>query len=510
MNDKELNNKRVAKNTIILYLRTIVTLAISLFTSRAILNILGVQDYGIYNVVGGFVSMFSIISSTMISSTQRYLNFEFGKIENNKSTEVFNCSLVLHALLGLFLIIVFETFGLWFLNTRLNIPLDRMNAANWVFQFSILTFVLNVLRAPFDASIIAHERMKAFAYVNLFEAVLKLAIVYSLLLPVKIDNLIQYSVLMLLIAVIVFVIYSIYCIKNFEEIIFIFVKDRSLYRNIIGFASYNFVGASSIVFAQQGVNILLNVFFGVAVNAARGITDQVQAAISKFVGDFTTALNPQITKSYAQQNIANMMNLIIKGTRIAFFLFLFFSLPILLYTEEILSIWLGIIPDYAVFFVKLALIDALINTLAGPISTGILATGIIKGLSLWLGCIRFSIFPLSYLFFKIGMPPYVSYIILIVIDIVLIYVRLFFASKTIGVSTIPFLKDLFLRVIPVALFAGIVGYLIMIFTRNHSALILLIGLCLVCVSTLFFVVFVGASKSERKMVLDYILKKKNE
>ena len=504
LNDSKLDNKRVAKNTIVLYLRTIITLCISLYTSRAILNILGVEDYGIYNVVGGFVMMFSLISSTLVSATQRYLNYELGSIKDNRSTEVFNAAFVIHAGLCVILFVLFETIGLWFLNSELNIPKERVQAANWVYQLSIITFIVGIMRAPFDASIIAHERMKTFAYANILEALLKLVIVFSLLLPFSIDGLVQYSFLMFCVSILICLIYVSYCIKEFKEIKFVGFVEHSYYKNMLSFAGYNFIGATSVVFAQQGVNMLLNIYFGVAVNAARGVTDQVQHSITKFVNDFTTAINPQITKSYAQSNIINMMNLIYKGTKISYLLFLFFAVPIIIETPLILKLWLGVVPDYAIIFVRLSLIDALLNTLAGPISTGAMATGDIKRMSIWIGIVRFSVFPFSYLLFKFGAEPFYAYIILILSDVVLFFIRLIIACGLIKVKKYPYIQNVIFKIAPVTLIVFIIAYLLNIIINVENFVSLVIYSIIICLITMTSSLILAFNSKERDTILSLL------
>ncbi len=313
------NNRRIAKNTFILYLRTIMILGTSLYTSRIILSIIGIENFGIYNIVGGFVAVFSIISATMVASTQRYLTYELGK-KDNHSQEFFGVAMNIHIGIGIILLLLFETIGLWFLNSRLNIAQDRIVAANWLYQCSIFTFLINVVSAPYLAIIISHEKMKAFAYINVIEVSLKLLIVYLLLL-FSMDRLILYGIFLLFVSIFVRFIYALYCNAHFKESEYIWVKDTRYYKEMIRFAGLNFFGACSAILSSQGVNILLNLFFGVTVNAARGIALQVEAAITKFVNDFTTALNPQITKSYAAGDIEYMMELTYRGSKFSFFLF---------------------------------------------------------------------------------------------------------------------------------------------------------------------------------------------
>ena len=435
-----IQKKRLAKNTFILYLRTIVTLAISLYTSRVVLQILGIEDYGVYNIIGGFVSLFSVVSQTMVASTQRFLTFELGKVDNYHSREIYSTALIIHTGIAIILLFLFETLGLWFLNYKLNINTERMYAANWLFQFSVITFLINILSSPYQALIIAHEKMSAFAYVNIMEATLKLIILFTILLS-DIDRLIQYGFYLLIISLLVFCIYSIYCVRNFKEVDFIVVREKKYYKEMLSFAGFNFLGASSGIIANHGVNIVLNMFFGVAVNAARGIAIQVSSAITKFVSDFTTALNPQITKSYATGDIDYTMSLVYKGSRFSFLLYLIFSLPILIQTPFILDLWLGQVPEFAVIFVRWTLLTALLNTFANPLTICAFATGNIKVLSLWLGIVRLLVVPLVYFAFMLGASPVYAYIICFATDFFLLLIRLNIVCDLVGISK----KSYFIR-----------------------------------------------------------------
>lgn len=292
--DTASDGKRLAKNTILLYGRTFLIMAISLFTSRVVLNTLGIDNYGIYNVIGGFVAMFSIAGGTLVTACQRFLTYEIGKKENAQTQKVFSAALTIHIVLAIFLLVLFETIGLWFLNAKMNIPPDRMIAANWVFQCSILAFLVNIVSSPYNALIIAHEKMSAFAYISLMDAILKLLIVYMLYIT-SWDRLILYAILYLGVAILDRLIYSLYC-RRFSESKFVFIKDKALYKKITGFAGFTFLGSVASLLSNHGVNLILNLFYGVAINAARGIAVQVQNAVVKFVNDFMTALNPQITK----------------------------------------------------------------------------------------------------------------------------------------------------------------------------------------------------------------------
>lgn len=499
------NNKRLVKNTMLLYVRTFITLIVSLFTSRIVLDTLGVDDYGIYNIVGGFVSMFSILSGVLVSATQRFMNFELGRKENSRAYEIFGTAMGIHIGLAVVLLILFESFGLWFLNCKLNIPADRMTAANWVFQCSLITFVVNVLSAPYNATIIAHEKMSAFAYISLFDVFLKLGVAYFLYLS-GFDKLIIYAVLLALVAIVIRLIYSSYCTRHFEETKFHISKDISLYKEMTGFASMTFLGRFASILSNQGVNIILNLFFGVTVNAARGIATQVNNAVVKFVSDFTTALNPQITKKYACDDKEGMFTLCCKGAKFSFFMLLLMATPIFFRTPYILEIWLKNYPPETVMFVRLTLLVSLCSVLSHPLIMGILSTGNIKTMCLIIGCIHILTLPLSYIALKFNAPVYSVYVVAIVIEILLLFTRLFILCKLIDLSPRLFFNDVIFRIIPVLAIVFATTYFINSFISDSvvGLLILVIVECIVCGACIFSI---GLKSSERKMIISFINKK---
>lgn len=323
LNQTSDNNKRIAKNTLLLYFRMLFMMVVSLYTSRVILNALGVEDFGIYNVVGGVVAMFTVISGSLSAAISRFITYELGKGDQSKLNRIFSASVTIQLLLSLIIVVLIESVGVWFLNAKMTIPEDRMTAANWVLQFSIITFVINLISVPYNAAIIAHEKMSAFAYISILEALCKLAIAF-LIMCSPIDKLIYYAVLMCIVAVIVRLTYGHYCKKHFSECTYHFLWDKELLSKMFSFAGWQFFGTGSYMLMTQGVNILLNFFFGPVVNAARGIAVQVDGIIQQFVNNFTTAINPQITKSYAGDNKAYMFLLIYTGAKYSYFLVLFF------------------------------------------------------------------------------------------------------------------------------------------------------------------------------------------
>lgn len=498
------NNKRLAKNTVILYIRTIITLVISLYSSRVILEVLGVEDYGIYTVVGGFVSLFAIVSQTMVAATQRYLTFELGKIEDNHLREIYSTSLLIHILLAGILILLFETIGLWFLNSGLNITSQRLEAANWIYQFSVFTFLINIIRAPFEASIIAHEKMTIYAYANILESVLKLLCLFVLSL-VGIDKLVQYGFYIMAISVLVFFIYYAYCKQNFDETSFYIVRQKSYYKEMVAFAGYNFIGSGSAIIANQGLNIVLNVFFGVIVNAARGIAIQVSSAISKFVSDFTVALNPQITKSYASGDLEYTMSLVSKGSKFAYYLYLFFCLPVLINTPYILGIWLKNVPSYTVDFVRWTLVTSLINTYANPLTTCAFATGKIKNLSLWLGCLRIAVVPVVFLAFSLGLDAIYAYVVCFISDFILLFVRLSIVCKLLSISILHYLKSVILNTWSVSLLIIIpaIGLHISFF-KNITISIFIFETIILLIFSTVLIYSIGLNSNERKYIISIV------
>lgn len=499
------NSKRLAKNTLLLYVRTLLTLFIGLFTSRIVLDTLGVEDYGIYNIVGGFVSLFSIVGGSLVGATQRFLNYELGKKSENRSREVFGVALGIHAGLAIVLLVLFETLGLWFLNVKLNIPDGRMYAANWVFQCSLLTFLVNILSSPYNASIIAHERMGAFAYISLLDVFLKLLIVYSLYYA-SFDRLVEYAVLIVFESLLIRFVYSAYCTRNFPETKFHISRNVKLYKEMTGFASMTFLGQFASVLANQGGNIILNIFFGVAVNASRGISVQVNSAVMKFITDFTTALNPQITKRYASGDSQGMMRLCCMGSKISYFLLLLFAVPIIFRTPYILDLWLKKYPVESVIFVRLTMVLSMVNVLSYTLITGILSTGNIKGMCLWIGGIHILVLPLCYLVLYFGGEAYTVYVVSIIIESILLMVRLTILSKLIGYNSSIYLKDVVFRVVAITILSGLIAYEV-----NRYFDMTFVGLIFVTIisilSSLLLILIIGFSNHERKIIGNLLVKK---
>lgn len=495
-------NKRIAKNTILLYFRTFIVLLMGLYTSRVVINTLGIADYGVYNIVGGVVAMFSVVSATLTGTTQRYLTFELGKKERRRSLDVFGAALNIHLALSLILLLLFETLGLWFLNVYLNIPEGRLVATNWVYQFSLFTFLLNILSSPYNACIIANEKMGAFAYISILEVSLRLTAVL-LLVYSPFDQLIFYSFLLFLVALLIRTVYVFYCKKNFAEAVYSFPRDKMLYKNMAGFAGMTFLGGLANILSNHGVNILYNIFFGVTVNAARGISVQVQSALTKFVVDFTTAINPQITKSYASNDINRSMDLVYKGAKFAFFLMLLLSLPIMAKAPYILTLWLKQYPDYTVAFVNLTLILAMTEVLSNTLTTAIFATGKIKRFCLWIGGLRIFNLPLCYLILKMGFSPVYAFYEIIVMNIVLLFVRVLVVSKLTNTNGWDYVRNVISRVVIVGAIASCITYLLNQIIPDSIIGVLVLTACS-CIATATIIFLLGLKETEKRLIISFV------
>lgn len=502
MSETISNNQRIAKNTLFLYFRMLFLMIVSLYTSRVILKALGVEDYGIYNAVGGFIGMFAVISNSLSSAISRFITFELGRGNTQKLQDIFSTSVVIQVILSVCIILLAETLGVWFLNTHMNIPSERMNAANWVLQFSIITFAINLISVPYNACIIAHERMSAFAYISIFEAAGKLGVTF-LVLYYSLDKLIFYASLMCVMAVAVRMIYTWYCKKNFQECHLHFHFEKDLMKAIFGFAGWNFIGASSGVLRDQGVNVLINIFCGPAVNAARGIAMQVSNAVSQFSSNFIVAINPQITKSFASDKREEAFNLVFRGARFSVFLLLLLSIPVLFETNYLLKVWLNVVPDYTVMFVRLILIYVMIEAISYTMVTLMLATGNIKNYQLLVGGCQLLNFPLAYLFLKLGFIPEVTIIISIFVALGCLCLRLFMLRRMVTFPVMRFINTVLLKIIIVALLSVLLPLLLVNFMSEG---LLRFGILAVSsvVCTSIVILFVGCSESERSLIISKI------
>lgn len=498
MTNTSENNKRIAKNTLLLYFRMLFMMAVSLYTSRIVLNALGVEDFGLYNVVGGVVAMFSLLSGSLSTAISRFITYELGKGQQGNLNKIFSSAVTIQLILAGIIILFAELIGVWFLNTQMTIPASRLLASNWVFQISLLTFVINLISIPYNACIIAHEKMSAFAYISILEAMGKLITAYFITIS-PIDKLIFYSLLMCGTALLVRFTYGYYCKKNFYECNYHFSWDKHLLKQMFSFAGWNFIGTASAVLRDQGGNILINIFCGPIVNAARGVAFQVNNAVQGFVSNFMTALNPQITKSYAGNNHEYMMTLIFQGARLSFYMLLILSLPILLNTQYILELWLKTVPEHSVLFVQLVLILAMSESISYPLITAIQATGRIRNYQLFVGGLQLLNFPISYILLDLGFFPEIIMIIAIVLTQICLGARLYMLKKIIKLPVMEFIKQVYLNIILVSFLSAIVPFII--FKENQSTLIAFvissIATILCCITSIYYI---GCNATERVFI----------
>ncbi|MDR1758975.1 MAG: hypothetical protein LBR60_00430 [Fibrobacter sp.] len=494
------NNKRIAKNTMFLYFRTLLVMFVTLYTSRVVLNTLGVEDFGIYNVVGGVVMMLSFLNSSMASASTRFITFELGTGNQELLKKVFSVSCTLHFLIAIICVLLLEIIGVWFLNYKMNITPDRMGAANWVFQFAIFSFFVTIISVPYNAAIIAHEKMSAFAYISILEVSLKLFIVF-LLNWIDFDKLKLYAVLMCLVSVLLRLIYSRYCKKHFEECRkHQFLFDGDLFKKMFGYVGWSLYIQLSYTSYLQGIGILLNLFFGVVANAARGIAVQIQHAVLQFITNFQMAANPQIIKYYSQKRNEEMFNLVFRSCKFSFFLLLMLCIPLQFYMDVVLRLWLKNVPDYAVLFSRLALVISLINIITLPLQTIVQATGKLKINSLLIGTCNLMILPFSYLFLRMGNPPQTVYYVCIFFYVLVLVIRLYIGKRLVDLPVIRFLLKVLFPCMGITLVSVIICY----FVNIHMERDFIGLLCFSAVSTLLIgtLVFgVGFNKNERKVII---------
>lgn len=499
------NNKRIAQNTILLYFRMLFMMAISLYTSRVILNILGVEDFGIYSVVGGIVGLFSFLNGSMSTATQRYLTFEIGIGNLEKLKKTFSLCITIHAIIALIIVILAETVGLWLLSTKMNIPSERVDAAMWVYQLSVFTCVVLMMSVPYNADIIAHEKMGAFAYISIFEVIAKLLIVY-LLNCINYDKLKIYAILMFCIQAIIRTIYGTYCKRHFAETQYKFIWDSVLMKEMLGFAGWNMFGIIAGIGITQGVNIMLNMFFGPIVNAARGIAVQVQNAITGFSSNFQLALNPQITKSYANREMEQMHRLIFASSKYSFLLLYFLSLPLLIETDQILQWWLKEVPAYTTNFVRIMLCISMINVMADAFMVSSQATGKVRMYQILVGGTLLFIVPTSYVALKLGYSPESVFITHLLYAILAQVVRVYLVHKLIRFSIRNYINNVIIRIITVVILSFLPPLFCYLSMDISLTRFLTVGATSV-ISVLVSIYFIGLEQAERNFIKNQIRKK---
>lgn len=499
-NQSASDNKRIAKNTIMLYFRMLLTLVVGLYTARVVLNTLGASDYGLYSVVGGIITLFTFVNGTLATGTQRFLTFSLGQGNFKKLTSVFSTASYLHLFLAIIILVLSEIVGLWLLYYKMQIPEGRMDAAFWVFQFSVWASMVAIIQVPFMSSIIAHEKMGIYAWVSIYDAIMKLLIVY-LLQIVNADKLILYAFLLLLVHISTSLIYIFYCTFNYKECRLFRNFDKSTFKEIASFSGWNIFGVSAVTLQGQGVNLLLNMFFGTIVNAARGIAFQVNGIIIQFVNNFQTAVNPQIVKLYASGQKDKMINLVIENSKIASYLLLLIAIPLFIEIEFVLSIWLGDYPEYTPVFLRIIIVQSLVQTISRPVVMAVHAVGKMKEVNLTSGLALLLILPVTYILLKLGVDPVTVFIVNVIPWFLETFFELYYENKFIGFPILGFYKRVYGVVFPLAIMMFSIPYVAHVFLP-YSGWIRFLMVCIISfLSSGFTIFYLGISAQMRETVI---------
>lgn len=499
MPDSSNNSKRIAKNTLILYFRMLFLMLVSLYTSRVVLDALGIEDYGIYNVVGGFIMMFNMINTALVNANSRFINYEMGKGDEGNLSNVFSTAVSVHIGITLILLLFAETVGLWYVNSIMVLPAERLEAANWCFQLSIFNFCLVLINIPYRACIIAHERMKAFAYVSIIDGLGQLVIAFAVVWN-PFDKLIYYALLLFVLQNFIRYLYQSYCRRNFQECHYRFILDNNQMKKMLSFSTWNLVGNGAAAIKTHGGNLILNLFFGPTVNAARGLANHVNSAVASFSTNFLMAIAPQITQSYAKKDYSYMISLMNRGARFSYYLLFVISLPLIVNANYILHIWLKEVPPYTVIFVQLSLVVSILYGMTRPLVTGQNATGNVRDFQLMTGFFEFMNLPICYLVLWLGYSPVSVVVVAIVLEFVAVVARIFMLPMTIPYfKPWIFVKDVLLKCVVVTVLAIIVPVLLAYFFEDTFVSLLLN--VLVCIISTVCVVYVIGLYPEEKFYI---------
>lgn len=493
------NNKRIAKNSFMLFVRMLFSMAVSLYTTRAILEILGVIDFGIYNVVGGVIVFFGFLNQTMSTTTSRFITTALGKNDTNILHRIFCMSMNFHIVIALLTLIIGETIGLWFVLNKLVIPVDRLQAALWLYHASVLSTCIGILNVPYNASIIAHENMGAFAYISILQVISKLIIV--LILPyIPADRLIIFSILTISVSIIIQIIYWQYSYRKYNETHFNWLWDKSIWKEMSGFASWNITGDLAFMCNTQGLNILLNIFFGPVVNAARGVAVQVESVITQFIGNFQTAIAPQITKSYAANDIKQTIHLVLKASKFCFFLMMIIAIPAFLEIDYVLNLWLKNVPTHTIIFAKLTIIMLFSECLSRPLHLTIYATGSVKRYQIFQSSIYLIFLPLSYFLLRYFHSTAEQIMgILVLFKYIMFFIRLKLVNRLINLS----IKEYVKAVLKPSLICFIVSLLfpLIVITLVSPSLFRVFLTCILSVSSSIIIICIfGLTHNEKEFL----------
>lgn len=497
-----MSNTRIAKNTLFLYFRMLLIMLTNLYVVRLVLDMLGAMDYGIYVVVGGVVIMFSFLSDTLSSSSQRYFAFAIGEKNFYKLNIFFNITLILYITLAVFILIIAETLGVWFVNNKLIIPETRLESANIVFQFAILSFIFNIIKTPYTALVIAHEKMNIFAIIGVVEVFLKLILIF-ILKSLNIDKLKAYSIIIFLNILVIFIIYFFYSKFKFKETKFKLYYKRKEYSEILTYSGWNIIGAVSNMLRNQGINVLLNLFFSPIINAARGIAYQINTAILSLTNNFYIAVKPQITKKYANQNLLEMKKLVYSSSKLAFVLMMVICIPIFYETKFILSIWLKELPSYVIIFTRLVVINSLIEVINQPLVSAIQATGNVKIYQLTVSLILILNLPLSLLCLSAGYPPEITMYISIFLSIISYIPRMYICQKVVGIRISDFVSEVLLKLVIITFLMFFITWCIWSYFNESFLRFSLVIIVNILVAPILLL-FIGFNDSERTRIKQII------
>lgn len=497
----ESTNKRIAKNTLLLYVRMLLTMAIGLYTSRVVLAELGISDYGLYSVVGGIVTMFTFINGSLNAGIQRFLTFELGRGDVAQLKKIFSTAIVIYTFLALIILFLAETIGLWFLLNKMNFEAGRLNAAIWVYQFSIIACMVSIIQVPFMAALVAHEKFNIYAYMSIYDAVMKLAIVF-LLTFAPFDKLIFYAFLILLVSTSSAVIYNWYCRKHFDECRFFWSFDKSVFKKMFSFSAWDVVGSLAVLGQMQGVNIIINLFCGTIVNAAYGIATTVNNIINTFAANIITAASPQIVKSYAQKHLDEMFSLVINTAKMSSYLLLVIGIPVFVEIEFLLKIWLGEYPSYAPLFLRIILVQSWVKTLGEPTIRALHAIGNIKLLNIVVGVILLLILPISYFLMRFGYPPEIALGANIILWTVAIPIRLMLLRRYCGFPVMAYIKEVVVLGLVIAIICFTIPYMTQKMLANEGWTQFLLVVVLSVITSIIIIYSIGLPK-HIKTILAY-------
>lgn len=502
MNNQNKNNKRIFKNTILLYTRMLITMAIGFYTSRVVLDVLGVIDYGIYNVVGGIVAMLATLYGPMASATQRCLTFSLGKGDEIHTQKVFKTSITSQTIIAIILFIAIETIGIWYLKTHAIIPSNRMDIAFWVFQISTATMFLTILNVPFQGAIIAHEKMGVFAAFTISDVTMKLIICYALY-NTTIDKLLLYALLLFATYLINFIGIQVYCFFKIKEAKFKFGWDKAILKEMWNLAFWSIFGNIAFIGYSQGITLLINMFYGPALNTAAGIGGQATNLINQFSSNFQTALNPQITKCYAANELENMHNLIYRSAKFSFFLMLVLAVPFFYESHFILQIWLKEVPSHAVFFMRLGIFISMFSAIRNPLYIAAMANGNIKKFQLITSSCMLLICPIAYVIYKNNGIPETGTIVYLIILFITIIVSAFLLKELIKLDFKEFVYNVIVRIIIIT----IVSFIPPFFIYHHlnegwNRLFILSSVS--CIFSIISILYWGMNKQERDFIFNLL------